>query len=137
MQEVKKVLERGAPTLVQQYARSLLVSLQREIQNVVHKAIQDAFPAEWLPSGRENDTVAGVVGVAGVAGDVASRLVVPLDSFDQIFEQFGLEEGPLQQHQHELQQHQHELQQHQAELHTLQQHHDEVHTYSIKKRSQV
>ncbi len=125
------MLERGAPTLVQQYARSLLVRLQREIQDVVQKAIQDAFPAAWLQSGCENEKT----GVAGVAGAVvASRLAVPLASFDQIFEQFGLEEGPLQQHQNELQQHQHELQQHhhelhthQEELHTLQQHQEEVH----------
>jgi hypothetical protein len=73
-QEVEKVLESGAATLMQQYATSLLTTMQRDIQNVVQKAMHDSFPAAWLPSGTLCDS---------------SPLLVPLDSFDQIFEKPG------------------------------------------------
>jgi len=45
---VEKVLDSGVPTLVQQYVTSVLINMQRDIQGVVKKAIQDAFPAAWL-----------------------------------------------------------------------------------------
>ncbi len=41
-------LQSGAATLMQQYATSVLTTLPRQIEGVVHKAIQDAFPVTWL-----------------------------------------------------------------------------------------
>ena len=46
---MEKVLDSGVPTLVQQYVTCVLINMQRDIQGVVKKAIQDAFPAAWLP----------------------------------------------------------------------------------------
>ena len=68
------MLESGAATLMQQYATSLLTTMQRDIQNVFEQAMRDSFPAAWLPSGTLCDS---------------SPLLVPLDSFDQIFEKPG------------------------------------------------
>ena len=68
------MLESGAATLMQQYATSLLTTMQQDIQNVVQKAMHDSFPVSWLPSGTLCDS---------------SPLLVPLDSFDQIFEKPG------------------------------------------------
>ena len=50
------MLDSGVPKLVQQYVTTVLINMQRDIQAVVKKAIQDAFPAAWLEE--EGDEVA-------------------------------------------------------------------------------
>ena len=54
---MKKVLDMSVPTLVDGYVSSVLVTMQREIQDVVQKAIQDAFPAPWLLQLQRADSV--------------------------------------------------------------------------------
>ena len=51
------MLDSGAASLMQQYATSVLTTLQRQIEGVVYKAIRDAFPAAWLQSHQNTPSV--------------------------------------------------------------------------------
>jgi hypothetical protein len=85
------VLDSGVPTLVQQYVTSVLINMQRDIQGVVQKAIQDAFPAAWLHEEQSESESERHEEVCGII----PRLVVPVDSFHQIFDKSPDMYGPL------------------------------------------
>jgi uncharacterized protein YjbI with pentapeptide repeats len=85
------VLDSGVPTLVQQYVTSVLTNMQRDIQGVVQKAIQDAFPAAWLHEEQSESESERHEEVCGII----PRLSVPVDSFHEIFEKPPDTYGPL------------------------------------------
>ena len=85
------MLDSGVPTLVQQYVTSVLINMQRDIQGVVQKAIQNAFPAAWLHDEQSDIESERHEKLCGII----SRLVVPVDSFHQIFEKAPDTYGPL------------------------------------------
>ena len=79
------------PTLMQQYVASVLINMPRDIQGVVQKAIQNAFPAAWLHDEQSDIESERHEKLCGII----SRLVVPVDSFHQIFEKAPDTYGPL------------------------------------------